>query len=105
MGPVAMTMVGADTEEYRHAEKVLTVCVLSIIITVPTGALLTTLLGPRFLTKTKYTMHTLTLPEIKRRYSRRPSMRDISIIEEDEEEDIDEDIEKEKDKTEQTLNV
>lgn len=99
-----MTMVAPGSEEYRHAEKVLTTCVLSIIITVPTGALLTTLLGPRFLTKTKH-MHTLTLPEIKRRYSRRPSMRDISIIEEDEEEDEENEEEINKDKVEQTLNV
>lgn len=99
-----MTMVAPGSEEYRHAEKVLTTCVLSIIITVPTGALLTTLLGPRFLTKTKH-MHTLTLPEIKRRYSRRPSMRDISIIEEDEEDENEEDTEKSKEKEEQTLNV
>lgn len=97
-----MTMVAQDSEEYKHAEKVLTTCVLSIIITVPTGALLTTLLGPRFLTKTKH-MHTLALPEIKRRYSRRPSMRDISIIEEDEDEDNEEDLEK--DNAQQTLNV
>nr|CAI5842093.1 unnamed protein product [Callosobruchus analis] len=63
--------------------QVLTTCVLSIIITVPTGALLTTILGPRFLTKTKQPK--MTTLEIKRRYSRRPSIRDISIIEEDEE--------------------
>lgn len=99
-----MTMVSPETEEYRHAEKVLTTCVLSIIITVPTGALLTTLLGPRFLTKTKH-MQTLALPEIKRRYSRRPSMRDITIIEEDEEEDSDDNNQKGKDKIDHPINL
>ncbi|VEN37221.1 unnamed protein product [Callosobruchus maculatus] len=83
LGPVALSMVSHDSEEYKYAEKVLTTCVLSIIITVPTGALLTTILGPRFLTKTKQPK--MTALEIKRRYSRRPSIRDISIIEEDEE--------------------
>ncbi|CAH1961762.1 unnamed protein product [Acanthoscelides obtectus] len=83
LGPVALSMVPHDSEEYIHAEKVLTTCVLSIIITVPTGALLTTILGSRFLTKTKQPK--MTTLEIKRRYSRRPSIRDISIIEEDEE--------------------
>ncbi|KAG5862201.1 Sodium/hydrogen exchanger 9B2, partial [Gonioctena quinquepunctata] len=80
LGPVALTMVEPGTKEYQYAEKVLTTCVLSILLTVPTGALLTTLLGPRFLTKTKHQQ--LALPEMKRRYSRRPSIRDMSIEEE-----------------------
>ncbi|KAJ8929704.1 hypothetical protein NQ314_017578 [Rhamnusium bicolor] len=72
-------MVAPGTEEYKYAEKILTTCVLSIILTVPTGALLTTLLGPRLLTKAKYP----TVPDLRRRKSRRPSIRDISIIDEE----------------------
>lgn len=77
-------MVAENSEEYKHAEKVLTTCVLSIMLTVPTGALLTTFLGPRFLTKAKHQL--VVPPEIRRRYSRRPSIRDISIIDEEDEE-------------------
>ncbi|KAJ8915607.1 hypothetical protein NQ315_003391 [Exocentrus adspersus] len=80
LGPVALTMVAPDSPEYVYAEKLLTTCVLSIILTVPTGALLTTLLGTRLLTKAK---HANSIPEIKRRKGRRPSMRDISIADED----------------------
>lgn len=80
-------MVDPDSKEYVYAEKILTTCVLSIILTVPTGALLTTLLGTRLLTKAKHP----TLPDMRRRKSRRPSMRDISIIDEEENESVSED--------------
>lgn len=56
------------------------ICVLSIILTAPTGAILITLSGPRLLTKTKF-------PQVQEgwRRSHRPSIRDISIIDEEEE--------------------
>lgn len=56
------------------------ICVMSIILTAPTGAILITLSGPRLLTKTKFPQ----IPEGWRR-SHRPSIRDISIIDEEEE--------------------
>lgn len=81
MGPVILGMVAANSDEEDYGEKILTTCVLSIILTAPTGAILITLLGPRLLTKTKFPMVT----EAWRR-SHRPSIRDISIIDEREEE-------------------
>lgn len=57
------------------------ICVMSIILTAPTGAILVTFLGPKLLNKTKQTPQ---IPEGWRR-SHRPSIRDISIIDEEEE--------------------
>nr|XP_023025963.1 sodium/hydrogen exchanger 9B2-like [Leptinotarsa decemlineata] len=80
LGPVALGMVAIGTIEYEYADKILATCVLSIMLTAPTGAILITLLGPRLLTKTKFPIE----PEGWRR-SHRPSVRDISIIDEEEE--------------------
>lgn len=71
-----------DSAEYGYAEKILMVSVISIMLTAPTAAILITLLGPRLLTKTKIPV----IPEGWRR-SHRPSIRDISIIDEEEERD------------------
>lgn len=65
------------------------ICVLSIILTAPTGAIIITVTGPRLLTKTRIPH----IPEGWRR-SHRPSIRDISIIDEEEEtrpDDVEED--------------
>lgn len=83
LGPIALSMVAAGTEEAGYAEKVLTTCVLAIMLTAPTAAILMTILGPRLLTKTKFPV----VPEGWRR-SHRPSIRDISIIDEEEERDM-----------------
>lgn len=58
------------------------VSVLSIMLTAPTAAILITITGPRLLTKT-------TVPHVPEswRRSHRPSIRDISIIDEEEERD------------------
>lgn len=74
--------MAADSKEHDYADKILTMCVLSIMVTAPTGAILITLLGPRLLTKVK-------IPNISEgwRRSHRPSIRDISIIDEEEERD------------------
>ncbi|KAG5868114.1 hypothetical protein JTB14_002906 [Gonioctena quinquepunctata] len=80
LGPVTLGLVTAQTKEYDYAEKILNTCVLSIMITAPTSAILITLLGPRFLTKTTPCKETEGW-----RSSRRPSIRDISIIDEEEE--------------------
>jgi len=81
LAPVAMDSVheGNRPEEERvYAEHVLVVCVLSILLTAPVGAILITLSGPRLLTKT-------TTPAIVEgwRRSARPSLRDITITDED----------------------
>lgn len=62
------------------------ICILSIILTAPTGAILITLSGPRLLTKTR-------VPQIVEgwRRSHRPSIYDISIIDEEEEREDPED--------------
>ncbi|GJQ86479.1 hypothetical protein Trydic_g10384 [Trypoxylus dichotomus] len=81
LGPVALGFVLGQTPQQSYAETVLMICVLSIMITAPTGAILITLSGPRLLTKTK---SPTPIPEGWRR-SHRPSIRDISIIDEEEE--------------------
>ncbi|CAG9771291.1 unnamed protein product [Ceutorhynchus assimilis] len=89
LAPIVLSQVpDTNSEEHRYAKKIVTVCILSIMITTTIGAALVTLLGSRLLRKTKFAVE----PEQWRR-SHRPSVRDISIIEEDEEEDDDEDSE------------
>ncbi|KAL3283132.1 hypothetical protein HHI36_006288 [Cryptolaemus montrouzieri] len=84
LGPVALGIVeessNPNENDVAYAKKVLMVCVLSILLTAPTGAILISLSGPRLLTKTKFP----DVPEGWRR-SHRPSIRDISIIDEEEE--------------------
>lgn len=75
-------LVHKDSKDHEYAQTLLTVLLVSIIITAPTGAILITLLGTKLLTKTKY----LVTPKEWRR-SHRPSIRDISIIDEEEERD------------------
>ncbi|XP_063529708.1 sodium/hydrogen exchanger 9B2-like isoform X1 [Cydia strobilella] len=88
LGPVAMDSVKKmaelagtpiDPTLERYADIVLNICILSIVITAPLGAIVITLTGPRLLTKT-------TKPPVLEgwRRSHRPSIRDISIIDEEE---------------------
>lgn len=72
-------------DDRRSAEVFLTMCVMSILLTAPTIAILMTLLGPRLLTKTTVDPQ---FPENWRRHTR-PSLRDISIIDEGDEDDDD----------------
>ncbi|XP_030376902.1 sodium/hydrogen exchanger 9B2 isoform X2 [Scaptodrosophila lebanonensis] len=82
LGPVALKHMGANStdEERSWATTVQTICVLSIVLTAPLGAILISITGPKLLTKTKQ-------PQILEgwRRSHRPSIRDISIIDEEEE--------------------
>lgn len=50
---VAHLPANATTEEKVWANIILTVCVLSIVVTAPTGAILITLTGSKLLSKTK----------------------------------------------------
>ncbi|XP_045535519.1 sodium/hydrogen exchanger 9B2 isoform X2 [Papilio machaon] len=87
LGPVALDEVrkmavaeGQPVPELlQYAETVLTVCIMSIVITAPLGAMVITVTGPRLLSKT-------TKPPVLEgwRRSHRPSIRDISIIDEEE---------------------
>ncbi|KAL1494854.1 hypothetical protein ABEB36_010373 [Hypothenemus hampei] len=53
LAPVLLGLVANKTRpEYVYAEKVLMVCVLSIMLTAPLSAMCMTILGPIFLTKT-----------------------------------------------------
>ncbi|GBP62629.1 hypothetical protein EVAR_46468_1 [Eumeta japonica] len=59
LGPVALDEVrkmggedGPPSELLQYAETVITVCIMSIVITAPLGAIVITLTGPRLLTKT-----------------------------------------------------
>lgn len=77
---MALALVSADSKDYEYAQKVCTILLISILLTAPTGAILITVLGSKLLTKTKYSV----TPKEWRR-SHRPSIRDISIIDEEEE--------------------
>ncbi|XP_067620835.1 sodium/hydrogen exchanger 9B1 isoform X2 [Eurosta solidaginis] len=82
LSTVPLRNLGANpsVEERRLAYIVQTLCVLSIVLTAPLGAILITLTGPRLLTRTKQP------PVVEGwRRSHRPSIRDISIIDEEEE--------------------
>lgn len=53
LGPVALKHLDADDPNRAHAEVVLMVCILSIVLTAPIGAILISVTGTRLLTKTK----------------------------------------------------
>lgn len=54
LGPIALSLLEhKESSDKIDAEKLMQCCILSIILTAPTGALLTTLLGPILLTKEK----------------------------------------------------
>ncbi|KNC22346.1 hypothetical protein FF38_02922 [Lucilia cuprina] len=82
LGPVAMKHLAADAPETdkHYAYVVQTIAVLSIVLTAPLGAILISVTGTKLLTKTKQ-------PQVIEgwRRSHRPSIRDISIIDEEEE--------------------
>ncbi|XP_053594231.1 sodium/hydrogen exchanger 9B2 [Microplitis demolitor] len=79
LGPVTLDQIDRnDSEQVRYAETTLTLCVLSILLTAPTGAIIISLAGPKLLTKTA----AAPVPHEGWR-SRKPSIRDISIINED----------------------
>uniref|UniRef100_A0A1E1WMY9 Cation/H+ exchanger transmembrane domain-containing protein n=1 Tax=Pectinophora gossypiella TaxID=13191 RepID=A0A1E1WMY9_PECGO len=85
LGPVALDEVrklyGAEASpEMQHfAQTTVTLCILSIVLTAPIGAIIITITGPRLLSRT-------TKPPVLEgwRRSNRPSIRDISIIDEEE---------------------
>lgn len=57
LGPVALKRLGEDSnsseEDHKYAEIVLMICVLSIVLTAPIGAILISVSGTKLLTKTK----------------------------------------------------
>lgn len=119
LGPVMLKRINSSNtdEERYYAEIIVMVCILSIVVTAPIGAILISLTGPRLLTKTKSLPPTegnfiknyfgllCFLNNIKNvsiskkkgwRRSHRPSLYDISIIDEKEEREdpeLQEDIE------------
>lgn len=79
LGPVTLDEVDKnDEQQVEYAGMVLMMCVLSVLLTAPAGAIIITLSGPKLLTKTTVPVAP---PEAWR--TRRPSIRDISIINED----------------------
>lgn len=78
LGPALLDSIDkGDPEQVDYAQKVLAICVLSILLTAPLGAIIISLSGPKLLTKT-------TAPVATDNWrARRPSIRDISIINED----------------------
>ncbi|CAH2243119.1 sodium/hydrogen exchanger 9B2-like isoform X3 [Pararge aegeria] len=102
LAPVALDEISKMTgdDEYlaelrNYADILITICILSIVITAPLGAIVITITGPRLLSKTSK-------PPVLEgwRRSHRPSIRDISII--DEEEMAERDAEAETESTSQT---
>lgn len=58
LGPVILRRLTNDTnnfskDEKRYADIIQLVCILSIVVTAPIGAILISITGPRLLTKTK----------------------------------------------------
>lgn len=53
LGPVALKHLDADSPDRKYAEIVLMMCVLSIVLTAPLGAILISITGSKLLTKTK----------------------------------------------------
>lgn len=55
LGPVMLKRITDDSsdEEKHYADIILMVCILSIVVTAPIGAILISITGPRLLTKTK----------------------------------------------------
>ncbi|KAF7269966.1 hypothetical protein GWI33_017054 [Rhynchophorus ferrugineus] len=85
LAPIVLSQVtDPNSKEHSYAKKILTVCILSIMITTTIGATLVTLLGSKLLRKTKFAVE----PEQWRR-SHRPSVRDISIVDDDEDDEED----------------
>lgn len=106
LGPVILRRLTSRShtdEEEHYAELIMMVCILSIVVTAPVGAILISITGPRLLTKTKPFQPTegikislrmefpLRMEKIIMdlfvgwRRSHRPSLYDISIIDETEE--------------------
>jgi solute carrier family 9B (sodium/hydrogen exchanger), member 1/2 len=52
LGPVALKHLDADDPDREHAEVVLMVCILSIVLTAPLGAILISITGTKLLSKT-----------------------------------------------------
>lgn len=52
LGPVALKHLDADDPDRAYAEIVLMVCILSIVLTAPTGAILISITGTKLLSKT-----------------------------------------------------
>ncbi|XP_073987063.1 na[+]/H[+] hydrogen antiporter 1 isoform X2 [Rhodnius prolixus] len=85
LGPVALDIVREwEGPEVGYANTVLVICVMSILMTAPVGAILITVTGSRLLNKT-------TAPVVTEgwRRSARPSLRDITIFENDDYKDED----------------
>lgn len=79
LGPVTLDEIDhTQPDQVRFAETTLTMCVLSILLTAPAGGIIISLSGPKLLTKTR---EPVVPPEGWR--TRKPSIRDISIINED----------------------
>lgn len=79
LGPVALRNLKPDDPDRVWAEMILMLCILSIVLTAPVGAVIISIAGPRLLTKTKPPGDS----EAWRR-SHRPSIRDISLNDEGE---------------------
>jgi hypothetical protein len=58
LGPVALKHLDADDPDRPYAEIVLMVCILSIVLTAPTGAILISLTGEHLLSKTTQPQNT-----------------------------------------------
>ncbi|KAJ8873558.1 hypothetical protein PR048_024376 [Dryococelus australis] len=65
LGPVALDMARTlhSDENLVHANKVLVVAVMAILVTAPLGAILITMLGPRLLAKTDHSVPPATLSQ------------------------------------------
>lgn len=54
LAPLVLKHLSADDPDLKYGEIVLVLCVLSIVVTAPTGAILISITGTKLLTKTKF---------------------------------------------------
>lgn len=78
LGPVMLKRITDDSsdEEKHYADIILMVCILSIVVTAPIGAILISITGPRLLTKTKQAPPT----EGKRKYLQKNDAIETNLI-------------------------
>lgn len=55
LGPIALKNLSPDDPDVRYGEILLMLCILSIVVTAPVGAILISITGTKLLTKTKNT--------------------------------------------------
>lgn len=77
LGPAVLEVATSQHQDVEYSKTIVMVCIISILLTAPAGAIIVSLSGPKLLTKAK--------PSNEQwRRGPRPSIRDITLNSEDE---------------------